>query len=62
MVTKTRYSVTLTEPFIDGLKELVDRGLYLDNQDAIRKGLQNLFEKHGVKVFKDFSARASPNA
>ncbi|GAG61904.1 unnamed protein product, partial [marine sediment metagenome] len=54
MVDKTRYSVTLTDSYMKGLNELIERGLYMDEQDAIRKALQNLFEKHGVKVFKDF--------
>lgn len=59
MVTKTRYSVTLTDSYMKGLNELIERGLYMDEQDAIRKALQNLFEKHGVKVFKDFSKKSS---
>lgn len=54
---KTRYSVTFTEPYTEGLNELVERGLYMDNQDAIRRALQDLFEKHGVKIFKNFSKK-----
>jgi len=45
--------LTLTEPFINGLNELIDRGLYMEAQDAMRKALQDLFEKHGVEEFMD---------
>lgn len=55
---RTRYSVTLTPAFMDGLKELVERGLYMDEQDAIRQALKALFEKHGIKIFKDFSKKS----
>jgi len=50
---RTRYSVTLTQPFMDGLDELVKRGLYLDAQNVIRESLRSTFEKHGVDPFKN---------
>ena len=50
-VKKTRYSVTLTEPFKKGISELVKRGLFMDPQDVIRQSLRNTFEKHGIDPF-----------
>jgi len=50
---RIRYSVTVRFLYTDSLNELVERGLYMDNQDAIRRALQDLFEKHGVEEFMD---------
>ena len=48
---KRRFSVTLTEPYIAALNRLVDEGLYMDHQDAIRDALRRLFEYHGLEPF-----------
>lgn len=57
MVDKTRYSVTVRFAYTDCLNELVERGLYMDHQDAIRRALQDLFEKHGMDPFRDMSQK-----
>jgi Arc/MetJ-type ribon-helix-helix transcriptional regulator len=48
---KKRYSVTLTDPFLNALDRLVKEGLYIDNQDAIRDALRRLFQYHGIDPF-----------
>ena len=47
--TKKRFSVTLTEPYIERLDRLVDEGLYLDHQGGIRHALRRLFKFHGIE-------------
>ena len=46
---KKRFSVTLTEIYIDRLESLVTEGVYLDHQNAIRAGLRHLFLFHGME-------------
>jgi len=46
---KRRFSVTLTGPYIEALNRLVEKGLYLDHQDAIRDALRRLFKYHGIE-------------
>lgn len=46
---KKRFSVTLTEPYIERLDRLVDEGLYLDHQGGIRHALRRLFRFHGIE-------------
>ena len=46
---KRRFSVTLTGPYIERLGILVEKGLYLDPQDAMRDGLRRLFQFHGME-------------
>ncbi len=48
---KTRLSLTLTEPYIDGLDLLVEKGIYLEHQVAIRAALRLLFRRHGLDPF-----------
>ena len=62
MTTKKRFSVTLTGPYIDALNRLVEEGLYIDHQDAIRDALRRLFHYHGIKPFSEKvkEADASP--
>lgn len=48
---KRRFSVTLTRPYIEALDSLVDEGLYIDHQDAIRDALRRLFQFHGMEPF-----------
>lgn len=45
---KVRVSLTLTLPYVEVLDILVEKGLFLDRQDAIREGLRDLFKKHGL--------------
>jgi len=48
---KRRFSVTLTRPYIEALDRLVEEGLYIDHQDAIRHALRRLFQYHGMELF-----------
>ena len=50
-IVKRRYSLTLTEPFIEALDSLVERGLYLEHQVAIRGALRRLFRYHRIEPF-----------
>ena len=49
---KKRFSVTLTEPYVEALDSLVDKGLYMDQQDAIRGSLRRLFRHHSIEPFR----------
>lgn len=53
MPAKKRLTVTLTGPFAERLSRLVDEGLYIDNQDAIRDALRRLFKAHGMEIKRD---------
>ncbi len=46
---KRRFSVTLTQPYIDALDRLVTEGLYMDHQGGIRHALRQLFRFHGIE-------------
>ena len=50
---KRRFSVTLTGPYIEALDRLVEEGLYIDHQDAIRDALRRLFTHQGIKPFSE---------
>lgn len=51
-MTKTRYTVTLTQPYMRALEILVECGIYPEDQDAIRCALRTLFQRHGIEPFK----------
>jgi len=48
---KKRISVTLTEPYLDALDQLVEEGIYMDHQAAIREALRLLFRHHKIEPF-----------
>ena len=50
---KRRFSVTLTRPYIEALNHLVEEGLFIDHQDAIRHALRRLFQYQGIKPFTE---------
>ena len=50
-IAKRRYSVMLTEPFIEALDNIVDQGLYLEPTVAIRDALRRLFRYHKIEPF-----------
>lgn len=50
--------MTLTVPYIDALDHLVEEGLYIDHQDALRDALRRLFQYHGLAPFTDKGAEA----
>ena len=53
---KKRFSVTLTRPYKEALDHLVEKGVYIDHQDAIRDALRRLFRFHGIEPFTDKGA------
>ena len=55
---KRRFSVTLTGPYIEALDSLVEEGLYIDHQDAIRDALRRLFVYQGIKPFSEKDSNA----
>jgi len=50
---KKRFSVTLTTAYVRSLDQLVEVGVYLDHQDAIRDALRKLFQFHGMEPFSE---------
>ncbi|MBA7650537.1 hypothetical protein ES703_58343 [subsurface metagenome] len=46
---KKRYSVTLTQRYVERLNRLIEEGVYLDQQSAIRDALRLLFRHHGME-------------
>ena len=55
---KKRYSVTLTNAYIGALDGLIEVGIYMDHQDAIRDALRRLFQYHGIEPFSEKEAVA----
>ena len=56
-VFKKRIGLLLTKVYVDALEELVERGIYLENQVAIRSALRRLFQFHGIEAFTDKGAK-----
>ena len=50
--TKIRIGVTLTKVYVDALDSLVEKGIYLEYQVAIRDALRRLFRHHGLEPFR----------
>ena len=51
MTAKKRISLTLETIYLEALKQLVDMGLYLEDQVAIRDALRHLFRYHRIEPF-----------
>jgi len=49
-MSKRRFSVTLTMPYVDRLNRLVNKGIDMTHQDAIRSALGQYFEYHGMPI------------
>ena len=49
---KRRISLTLTRVYVEALDYLVDEGLYMEHQDAVRTALRLLFRHHGIEPFR----------
>jgi len=58
---KKRFSVTLTTAYVEALDRLIEVGIYLDHQDAIRDALRRLFQYHGVEPFSERERPAAPS-
>ncbi len=50
METK-RFSLTLKRVYVEALEQLVEEGIYLEPQVAIRDALRILFRLHKIKPF-----------
>ncbi len=48
---KRRFSLTLTKVYVEALDRLVDEGIYLEHQVAIRAALRLLFRVHRIEPF-----------
>ena len=48
---KERIGLLLTKPYLDALKLLVEKGIYLERQIAIRAALRLLFDSHRIPPF-----------
>ncbi len=48
---KRRYSLTLTRVYVEALDQLIDEGIYLEHQVAIRSALRRLFRYHRIEPF-----------
>jgi len=49
---KKRLTLTLTKVYVEALDYLVDEGLYMEHQDAVRTALRLLFRHHGIEPFR----------
>ena len=47
---RTRFSVTLTPPYIERMERLVKAGIFLDNQEIIRLAMRRLFKEQGIPM------------
>lgn len=48
---KERIFLTLTRPYLDALDHLVEEGIYMEKQTAMRAALRLLFRSHGIPPF-----------
>ncbi len=48
---KRRLSLTLTKVYVEALDRLVEEGIYLEHQVAIRAALRLLFRFHRIEPF-----------
>lgn len=48
---KRRLSLTLTRVYVESLDRLVDEGIYMEHQVAIRAALRLLFRQHKIEPF-----------
>jgi len=45
--------IALTEPELRALDKLVEEGIYMDRQEAMRDALRRLFQFYGIEPFTD---------
>ena len=57
---RSRISLTLTKVYIEALDKLVDMGIYMEHQAAIRAALRSFFQFHGIEPFNDKEAELEP--
>lgn len=49
-VRKKTVSVTLTEPYLKGIKRLLDEGIYYSQHEVFQNALLLLFKQHGIEL------------
>jgi len=59
--TRIRLTLTLTKVYVDALDWLVEEGLYMEHQVAIRDALRHLFKFHGIDPFSEKAESAAPS-
>ncbi len=59
---RIRSSLVLTQVYVDALDWLVEEGLYMEHQVAIRDALRRLFRHHGIEPFTDKGAEPEADA
>lgn len=52
-VVKKRIGLTLTRVYVEALDKLVEDGIYMEHQAAIRTALRLLFQFHGIEPFSE---------
>ena len=60
--TRIRLGLTLTNAYVKALDQLVEMGIYMEHQAAIRDALRYLFRHHGIESFTDKGAEVEPEA
>jgi len=50
--SRIRVTLALTKVYVEALDQLVDEGLYMEHQVAIRAALRLLFRFHGIEQFR----------
>jgi len=54
---KPRLSITITEQYKNTLDELVEMGIYLSREEAMRAGLRLLFKYHNLEIMQEEAKR-----
>jgi len=49
--SKTRVSVTMTQPYVDALDRLVEEGKYLGRGEIVLEALRIFFRERGIEPF-----------
>ena len=58
---RKRFSVSLPLAYVKVMENLVEMGVYIDPQDAIRDGLRQIFKYHRKKPFFPLVEEAEEN-
>lgn len=54
---RTRLSLTLTPPYLERLDILVEKGIFMERQSAIREFIRDGFKKYGMEPLGDLSQK-----
>jgi len=56
--SKKEVRIKIPAPYLRELDHLVEKGIYMSCQDAIRAALRDLFREHEIEPFSDFVEEA----